>query len=194
MSADERIWQVRMPDGSFHVPVDAIPDNPRASWIYARSTAESVAKEFGGTVVEVTRQQQGKLLDQEIASALTTPKAATPKAPQTPKLRTRPFGHTARRSIATVILESVPLNYAARSAVDAARETANEAEYKRLLRTLQAALPAVLWIGYDAKRDRAMVQEAEPIWITADPDGENPGEWRQIDRDETARMLVEAGP
>lgn len=190
MSDDARIWQVRMPDGSFYVPVDAMPDNPRASWIYARSTADSVAEEFGGTVVEVTRKQKAKLLDQEIASALTAPTAK----PKSPKLRTRPFGHTARRAIATAILESVPLNYAARSAVDAARETANDAEYKRLLRTLQAALPAVLWIGYDAKRDRAMAQEAEPIWITADPQGEDPTAWRQIDRDETARMLVEAGP
>jgi len=191
VSPDERIWQVRMPDGSFDVPVDAIPGNPRASWIYARSTADEVAARLGGTVVEVTKKKQGKLLDQEIASALTAPKVTKPKAAKT---RTRPFGQTARRAIATAILEYVPLNYAARSAVDTARDTADSAKYKRLLETLQAALPGTLWIGYDAKRDQGLAQEAEPVWITADPQGEDPSAWKLIDRDEIALMLVENGP
>jgi hypothetical protein len=187
--SDERIWQVRLPDGSAWIAPDSSPDNPRASWIYARSTADMFAHQLGGTVVEVTRRQKENLLDQEIAVALAEPK--TPSKTKVPKKRTRPFGRAARRAIKTAILESVPLNYAARSAVDTARETAADAEYKAALRTLNAALPATLWIGYDARRDRGLAQAVEPVWIVDDPQGEDPGQWRQIERDEIARILVE---
>ena len=188
MSTDaESIWQVRLPDGSIHVDIDSRP-GPRAGWIYARSTAEDVARRVGGEVVEVTRRQHESVLDREIDAALATPKPSKTTAPKT---RTRPFGRAARRAIATAILESVPLNYAARSAVDTARETADDTEYKKAVRTLQAALPAVLWIGYDARHGRGFAQEAEPIWITDDPQGEDPREWRQIDRGEITSILAE---
>jgi hypothetical protein len=144
------------------------------------------AEKLGGTVVEVTRRQKENLLDKEIAFALNEPKPV----PKT-KARARPFGRAARRAIATAILESVPLNYAARSAVDTARETAADAEYKAARRTLQAALPATLWIGYDARRNQGFAQAGEPVWIADDPQGEDPGQWRQIERDEIARILVE---
>ena len=187
--SDERIWQVRLPDGSVWVAEDSRPDNPRASWIYARSTADMFAREVGGTVVEVTRKQQGTLLDQEIDSALAEPKPAS-KTKAT-KTRTRPFGRAAKRAIAAALLENIPLNYAARSAIDTARETADDVEYKAALRTLKAGLPAALWIGYDAHRDRGFAQAAEPVWIADDPQGEDPGQWRLIERDEIASILVE---
>ena len=118
-SGDDRIWQVKLPDGSMYVDIDARPNNPRASWIYARSTADEIAKRIGGTVIEVTRTQQERVLDREIATAPTGP-----TKPRSTKARTRSFGRTAKRAIATAILESVPLNYHARAALDTARETA----------------------------------------------------------------------
>lgn len=192
MSAEDRVWQVVLPDGSAWIPLDARPDDPRASWIYARSTADTFARSVGGKVVEVTRRQKEKLLDQEIETALARPKApkVTPKA----KARSRPFGRAARRAIATAILESVPLTHAARSAVDGARETANDAEYKAALRTIGAGLPDALWVGYDAAHDRGFAQGAEPVWITDDPQGEAPGDWQRISREEIARLLAEDAP
>lgn len=191
MSSDH-IWQVKLPDGSVHVDIDARPDNPRASWIYARSTADEVAGSVGGVVVEVTRKQQEKLLDQEIASTLAKPlKDKSTKTPKPTKARTRPFSRSALRAIAIAILESIPLNYAARSAIDTAREPADDNEYNAAIRKFQPALPATLWIGHDPKSDQAFVQTAEPVWIAEDPDGESPGQWRQIERDEIVRILVE---
>jgi hypothetical protein len=128
-------------------------------------------------------------LNREIAAALAEPKP--PSKPKPPRTRTRPFGRAARREIAAAILENVPLNYTARSAVDTARETADNAEYAAALRAIQAGLPATLWIGYDAHRDRGFAQAAEPIWTAEDPAGEDPAAWSQIGRDEIARMLVE---
>ena len=192
--SDDRVWQVRLPDGSAWIAEDSRPDNPRASWIYARATADMFAREVGGTVVEVTRRQKEKLLDQEIASALNEPKPApkTPKTTKTPKTRTRPFARAARRAIRTAILESVPLNHAARSAVDTAREGADDdAEYNAALRTLKAGLPATLWIGYDPDEDFAMANTVAPVWIDEDPQGEDPRHWMQIERDEIASILVE---
>jgi hypothetical protein len=148
------------------------------------------AEKLGGTVVEVTRRQKEKLLDKEIAFALNEPKPA-PK-PKTPKTRTRPFARAARRALATAILESVALNYAARSAIDTARETADEGEHKAALRTLKAGLPVTLWIGYDPEHTRGFAQAAEPAWNTDDPQGEDPGQWRQIALDEIVSLLVEA--
>jgi len=143
------------------------------------------ADTLGGTVVEVTRRQKEKLLDTEIASALAESKRA-------PKTRTRAFGKAARHAIATAILENVPLNHAARSAVDTAHETADDAEYKVALRKLQAGLPAALWVGYDDDRDLAFAQTTEPLWVADNPEeGEDPKLWRQIERAEIARMLVE---
>jgi len=193
--SDERIWQIRLPDGSMWIAEDSRPDNPRASWIYARSTADMFAREVGGTVVEVTRRQKEKLLDQEIASALNEPKPAqkTPKAAKTPKTRTRPFPRAAQRAIRKAILENVPLKHAARSAVDTARdEAADDAEHSAALRTLKAGLPATLWIGYDPDKDFAMVNTVAPVWVNEDPQGEDPRHWMQIERDEIARILVEA--
>ena len=195
--SDERIWQIRLPDGSMWIAEDSRPDNPRASWIYARSTADMFAREVGGTVVEVTRRQKEKLLDQEIASALNEPKPApttpkTPKTAKTPKTRTRPFARAARRAIRTAILESVPLNHAARAAVDTAREGADDdAEYNAALRTLKAGLPVTLWVGYDPDEDFAMANTVAPVWIDEDPQGEDPRHWMQIERDEIASILVE---
>lgn len=184
---DERIWQVRLPDGSAWIAVDARPGDPRASWIYARSTADMAARDVGGTVVEVTRHQKGKLLDQEIAAVL-----SEPLKKQGPKTRARSFGRAARRAIRTAILESVPLSYAARSAIDTARETGDDAEYKAALRSLKAGLPATWWVGYDTQHGKSFAQEVEPVWITDDPEGEDPGKWRQLERDEIASILVEA--
>jgi len=192
--SDERIWQIRLPDGSMWIAEDSRPDNPRASWIYARATADMFAREVGGTVVEVTRRQKEKLLDQEIASALAEPKPTpkTTKAPKAPKMRTRPFARAAQRAIRTAILESVPLNHAARSAVDTARdEDTDDAEHNAALRTLKAGLPATLWIGHDPDEDFAMANTVAPIWIDEDPQGEDPRHWMQIERDEIARILVE---
>lgn len=188
--SEERIWQVRLPDGSAWIAPDSSPDNPRASWIYARSTADMFARQLGGTVVEVTRRQKENLLDQEIASALAEPKPSSKtKTPKRPKTRTRPFSRDVRRSIRTAILENVPLNYAARSAVDTARDTADDGEYKAALRALKAGLPATLWVGYGS--GGSFVQAAEPVWIADDPQGEDPGQWRQIERDEITSILVE---
>lgn len=187
MSAD-RIWQVRLSDGSVWIPADARPGDPRASWIYARSTADMFAKELGGTVVEVTQRQHEKVLDREIETVLTEPRPAKAKSPKT---RTRPFSRAARRAIATVILEEVPLNNAARAAVDAAREAASDAAHNAAIRTLTAGLPATLWVGYEAPRDQGFAQAAEPVWIADDPHGEDPGQWRRIERDEIARILTE---
>ena len=193
--SEERVWQVRLPDGTAWIAEDSRPGDPRASWIYARATADMFARQLGGTVVEVTRRQKDKLLDQEIASVLAEPKATAKPTKVTPakiaKMRSRPLAPTAQRAIAVAILENVPLTYAARSAVDTARETADDAEYKAALRTLSAGLPASLWVGYDGRRDQGFAQTAEPVWITDDPQGEDPGQWRQIDRDATARLLVE---
>ena len=190
--SEEPVFQVRLPDGTAWIAEDSRPDDPRASWIYARSTADMFARQLGGTVVEVTRHQQEKLLDQEIAAALAEPRTPSKtKVPKTPKMRTRPFSREARRSIRTAILENVPLSYAARSAIDTAKETAVDAEHNVAIRTLRAALPTTLWISYDAKHAQGYVQEAEPIWITADPQGEDPSQWQQIARDEIARVLVE---
>jgi hypothetical protein len=187
---EERVWQVRLPNGSAWIAPDSRPDDPRASWIYARSTADMFAEQLGGTVVEVARRQKESILDKEIAFALNEPKP--PPKTKTPKTRARPFGHAARRAIATAILENVPLNNAARSAVDTARETANDGEYKAALRTLKAALPTALWVGHDVRRDQGLVQSAEPVWITDDPDGEDPKHWREIALDEIVALLVEA--
>ena len=188
--SDERIWQVRLPDGSVWVPEDSRPDDPRRSWIYSRSIADMAAEKLGGTVVEVTRRQKESLLDKEIAFALNEPKPA-PKT-KVLKLRTRPFSRAARRVIRTAILENVPLNNAARSAVDTARdEDATAAEHNAALRVLKAGLPAALWIGYDPDEDFAMANTVAPIWIDEDPQGEDPRHWMQIERDEIARILVE---
>lgn len=161
------------------------------------------ARQLGGTVVEVTRQQKEKLLDKEIHVALNAPKPAKKtKAPKTRKTRTRPFARDARRAIATAILEEVPLTYAARSAVDTARETSDDTKHNAALRTLKAGLPATLWIGYEPPsaamhlpagmtQGRGMAMQVEPIWSDADPDGEDPGHWMQIARDEIARILVD---
>ena len=188
--SDERVWQVRLPDGSVWIAADSRPDDPRRSWIYARSTADVVAEKLGGAVVEVTRRQKENLLDQEIAFALNEPKPA-PKPKKTTKTRARPFSRAARRAIATAILENVPLNYAARSAVDTARETADDVEYKAALRKLKGVLPATLWIGYDPDKHFAMINTVAPVWIDEDPQGEDPRHWMQIERDEIVSILVE---
>lgn len=189
--SDERIWQVRLPDGSVWVAEDSRSDDPRRSWIYSRSIADMFAEKLGGTVVEVTRRQKESLLDKEIAFALNEPKPAPTTKTKTQKTRTRPFGRAARHAIATAILENVPLNNAARSALDTARETSDDGEYKAALRKLKASLPATLWVGHDPHRDQGLVQSAEPVWITADPQGEDPKDWRQIALDEIATLLVE---
>lgn len=184
------MWQVKLPDGSIWIAEDARSDDLRRSWIYSRSIADMFAEKLGGTVIEVTRRQKEAVLDKEIAFALNEPKPA-PK-PKPPKLRTRPFSRAAQRTIATSILESVPLNNAARSALDTAREAADDAEYKRALRTLMAGLPAALWIGYDPAKAFAMVNTVAPIWTDADPQGEDPRHWMQIERDAIATLLVDA--
>lgn len=188
----ERIWQVRLPDGSAWIPLDSRPDDPRASWIYARSTADTFARDVGGTVVEVTRQQQGKLLDREIAETLAKPpQKSTSRVPSKPRSR-RPFGRSVRRVIAAAIPEYVELSGPGRAALETARETADNTEYVDALRRLSAALPATLWVGYDPAKDRGFTQLAEPVWIAEDPQGgEDPAQWRQVARDEIARMLVE---
>lgn len=188
MSGDDRVWQVRLPDGTAWVPVDARPDDPRASWIYARSTADMFAEKLGGTVVEVTRKAKEKLLDEEITTALSKP-IGRPRA-----AKPRPLSRGAKRAIAIAILENVPMTYQARNAITTAQEAGDDGTYKRALRTLQAGLPAALWIGYDAKNVRGFAQEAEPVWITDDPQGEDPKAWRKIDRDEIAMLLVEDAP
>lgn len=71
MPSNEQIWQVKLPDGSIWVPEDAHPDDPRRSWIYSRFAADMFAREVGGKVVEVSRHQKERLLDQEIATTLT---------------------------------------------------------------------------------------------------------------------------
>ena len=188
--SDERVWQVRLPDGSVWIAEDSRPDDPRRSWIYSRSIADMAAEKLGGTVIEVTRRQKESVLDKEIAFALNEPKPA-PKT-KVPKTRARPFSRTARRAIATAILENVPLNHAARSAVDTARdEDTNDVEHSAALRTLKAGLPATLWIGYDPGKDFAMVNTVVPVWVNEDPAGEDPRHWMQIERDELARILVE---
>ena len=188
--SDERIWQVRLPDGSVWIAEDSRPDNPRRSWIYSRSIADMFAEKLGGTVIEVTRRQKENLLDQEIAFALNEPKP-TAKT-KTLKTRARPFSRAARRAIATAILENVPLNNAARSALDTARdEAADDTEYNAALRTLKAGLPATLWIGYDPNNNFAMANTVAPIWVNEDPQGEDPRHWMQIERDEIGRILVE---
>lgn len=188
--SNESIWQVRLSDGTVWIPADSKPDDPRRSWIYSRSTADMFARDVGGTVIEVTRRQKESVLDKEIAFALNEPKP-TPKS-KPPKLRTRPFSRAALRKIAIAILEYVPLNNAARSAVDTARDPADDVAYKSALRTLKTGLPATLWIGYDPDEDYAMAKAVAQIWIDEDPEGgEDPRHWMQIDRDEIARILVE---
>ena len=193
MSSDEKIWQVKLPDETIYVPADAPPDDPRRLWIYSRSIADIFAKNVGGTIVEVTQRQKEAVLDKEIAFALNEPKPVSklPKS-KAPKLRSHPFSRDARRKIRTAILETVGMNYSARNAVNTAQETSNDAEYKAALRTLKAGLPEALWIGYDPDEDFAAANTVEPEWNTVDPEhGEDPRHWRQIDRDEIARMLVE---
>lgn len=184
---EERVWQVRLPDGSAWIPADARPDDPRASWIYAKSTAEMFARTVGGTVIEVTARHKKSLLDQEIAAVLAQP--AKQKA-KTVKLRTRPFGQAARRAIAIAILESVPLSYPARAAIDTARETADNNTYKRALQTLQAGLPDELWVGYDRRLKRGFAQTTAPVWISDDPQGEDPTQWQEIGREMIAQILL----
>ena len=188
--SEDRIWQVRLPDGSVWIAEDSSPDDPRRSWIYSRSTADMFANEVGGTVIEVTRRQKESVLDKEIAFALNEPKP-TPKT-KAPKTRTRSFSRAARRTIATAILENVPLNLAARSAVDTARdEDTEDAAHNAAMRTLKAGLPATLWVGYDPDKHFAMANTVAPVWIDEDPQGEDPRHWMQIERDEIARILVE---
>jgi hypothetical protein len=192
---NQRVWQVRLPDGSVWVPDDAIPGNARASWIYARSTADMFARDLGGAVVELTARQRDKVLDQEIATALAETKPAI-KPPKKIKTRARPFSRDVQRKIAAAILEEIPLNHAARAAVDTAQETDDDAEHAKALRMLKAGLPETLWVGYDtdAKHRHAMVQTAMPMWTDEDPEGgENPAHWMQIDREEAARILTESG-
>ena len=189
--SEERIWQVRLPDGTVWIAEDSSPDDPRRSWIYSRSIADMSAEKLGGTVVEVTRRQKESVLDKEIAFALNEPKPA-PKT-KAPKTRTRPFSRAARRSIRTAILENVPLNLAARSAVDTARdEETEDAAHNAAMRTLKAGLPATLWIGHDPDNNFTAAMPVAPIWIDEDPEGgEDPRHWMQIERDEIARILVE---
>lgn len=186
--SDEKIWQVRLPDGTVMIGDDARPDDPRRSWIYSRSIADMFADKVGGTVIEVTRRQKESVLDKEIAFALNEPKSTTKPVPKT---RTRPFARGARRAIAAAIRESVPLNNAARSALDTAREAEDDAAYKAALRTLTAGLPVTLWIGYDPDEDFAAVNTVAPVWTDEDPSGEDPRHWMQVERAEIARMLVE---
>jgi hypothetical protein len=188
--SDDRIWQVKMPDGTVFVPVDSRPDNPRRSWIYARSTADEVARRVGGTVVEVTKRQKDSVLDNEIAFALNEPTPTAAKPPKA-KTRTRPFGHTARKKIASAILENISLNSAARSALDTARDTGDDAEYRSALRSLKRGLPETLWVGYDPDEDYASANSVAPMWIDEDPQGEDPKHWMQIGQDEIAKLLVE---
>lgn len=188
---DARAWQVRLSDGSVWIPEDSQPDDPRRSWIHARSTADLFAEKLGGTVVEVTKRQKESVLDKEIAFALNETKPTPPLKPSL-KTRTRPFSRAARREIRVAILENVPLNNAARSAVDIARDTADDGEYKAALRALKSGLPATLWVGHDVRRDQGLAQSAEPVWITDDPQGEDPKHWRQIALDEIVSLLVEA--
>jgi hypothetical protein len=178
----ERIWQVRLPDGSMAIPADSRPDNPRASWIYARSTADMFAKDLGGTVVEVTRQQKAKLLDREIDAVIAKPKAR-------PHLRR--LGKISGAARAAAILDYVALSGDGRAALEVARATADMIEYKKMLHRLGVALPASLWVGNARRNDDWFVQSAEPVWSTDDPDGEDPAAWKQIPRDEIARILVE---
>lgn len=145
------------------------------------------ARRLGGTVVEVSRRQKENLLDKEIAFALNEPKPAPKKMPKT---RTRPFGLAARRAIAKAILEYVPLNYAARSALDTTGASLSVIS-KAAQRTLKAGLPDTLWIGYDPNKKFAMANTVAPIWIAEDPQGEDPRNWMQIERDEIARILVD---
>ena len=187
---DEKIWQVRLPDGTVHIDADAHSDDPRRSWVYARATAAAVADRVGGTVVEVTKRQKESVLDKEIAFALNEPKPTLKAKPA--KLRTRPFSRTAQRKIATAIRENVALNHAAYSAIGTAQEADNDATYKAALRTLTAGLPETLWIGYDPDEDLALANTVMPMWTSEDPEGgEDPKHWMQIERDEIARLLVE---
>jgi hypothetical protein len=179
-TAQERIWQVRLPDGSAWIPPDSRPGDPRSSWIYARSTAEMFAKEFGGKVVEIKPRQKGKVLDEEIASAIAKPRAQS---------RPRRLSSTDRRVRAAAIAEHVNLSGAGRAALKTARETADAAEYATALGKVATVLPASLWVGHDD--DHWYVQLAEPVWITDDPAGENPSAWSRIERAELARILVE---
>lgn len=178
--SDDRIWQVRLPDGSVWIPADSRPGDPRASWIYARSTAQMFADKLDGEVVEVKPRQKEKVLDAEITSALAKP--ARPRRPQK-------LGRSARRDRALAIAEHVDLPATGRAALETARETADSAEYAAAIGRLAAALPAGLWVGSDD--DHWYVQAAEPIWIAADPAGEDPAAWNRIDRAELARILVE---
>jgi len=174
----EQIWQVRLPDGTAWIPPDSRPDNPRASWIYARSTADMFAREVGGQVVEVTPRQKEKVLDREIASVIAKPRS-----------RPRRLGRTAQRARAAAISEHVDLSSAGRGALAVARATADTAEYEAACKKLRSALPAALWVGHDD--DHWYIQVAAPIWRTSDPAGEDPAAWSRIDRDDLARILVE---
>ena len=49
----EKIYQVLLPGGTFYIPADARPGDPRASWIYSRFVADLLARDVGGTVVEL---------------------------------------------------------------------------------------------------------------------------------------------
>ena len=194
--SDEKIWQVRLADGSVYVPRDSKPDDPRRAWIYSRFVADMFARDAGGTVVEVTRREKEKLLDQEISSALSKPTgpsvaAKTKAKAKAPKTRARPFSREARRKIADAILESVPLNANVRAAVDAAREADTDADYNAAVRKLKTGLPEVLWIGYDPDADFAAASTVAPVWVEEDAQGEDPRHWMQIDRDAVVKILVE---
>ncbi len=181
--SDERIWQVILPDGSAWIAPDSYPDNPRASWIYARATADMFARQLNGEVVEVTRRQKEKLLDKEIATTLAKPRSKP--------LKPRPLARADRAAIAEAVIEHGDVSKAGRTALKIARETEDQATYKTAIATLAATLPATLWVGR-LERDRWGVQEVEPVWSTEDPDhGEDRSAWRQIERDAIALMLVE---
>lgn len=179
-SSAEKIWQVRLPDGTIWIPPDSQPGSPRASWIYARSTADMFATKLGGVVIEVSRHQHGKVLDREIGEVLAKPQ---------PRKRPRKLGHTDRRERAQALAEYVPLSTAGRGALETARATADAAEYDASIRKLTAALPSALWVGND--NDHWYVQEAQPVWIADDPAGEDPANWNRIESIELARILVE---
>lgn len=183
MANTERIWQVLLPSGSVWIPADAFPGNPRASWIYARSTAESAAREFGGKVVEVTRRQQDKLLDREITATLAKPR----KKPSQP----RPLSRAARAARAAAILEyEEPLPPGGGPMLKLARESVEDAVAADARAYLSKILHESLWVGRD--RDSWLVQRAEPLWNTEDPEGgEDPKAWSQIQNAEIVRILVE---
>ena len=119
---------------------------------------------------------KSKQLDAEIASALA-------------KSHPRRLSRADRIARAAAILEYI--GHRARVALALARDTEGEAAYMSALAKFNATLPASLWVGGGGKNDSWFVSTAEPIWITDDPEGEDPAAWSQIARDELARILVE---